>query len=164
MTDDEKEQEAEKRLTELFDRSAGALSDSDRAKFLRRASDVGRVVRRRPPGAAYVWIPALAAAAAVVYLVVPKQHTEPVTPARSAPSAPLVREDSPAASNVATEQAEAPNLEDLVDSVFAGDPSELEPLDLGPLMVEAERAQSPDRERGNAGSASPVESAERSMQ
>jgi hypothetical protein len=159
MSDDEKERE--QKLGGLFDRSAGALSDSERAKFLRRASDIGRVARRPPPGAAYVWIPALAAAAAVVYLVVPKRHVERANPEPSAPSASIARESSPVASNAVTLQAEAPEPEDLAATVLSGDPSELEPLDLGPLMVEAERAQG--AERGNIGSIRPVERTERSL-
>jgi len=161
---DENERDSERKLTALFDRSAPALSDADRAKFLRRASDLGRGARHARPGAAYVWIPALAAAAAVVYLVVPKRHVEPAEASPSPPSVSVAHDDSPPASAVAAEPAEAPDPEDLVTTILAGDPSELEPLDLGPLMVEAERTQD-DREhdapgkspaRDNVGRVAPV--------
>jgi hypothetical protein len=153
---DENERDPERKLTALFDRSAPPLSDVDRAKFLRRASDLGSVAQRAPPGAPYIWIPALAVAAAVVYLVVPKRHVEPAeaSPSPSPPSVSVAGEDSPPASAVAAEPAEVPDPEDLVTTILAGDPSELEPLDLGPLMVEAERAQS-DREHDNLGRVAP---------
>ena len=161
---DENEHDPERKLTALFDRSAPVLSDSDREKLLRRASDLGRVPRRTSPGPVFVWLPALAAAAAVVYLVVPKRHAEPAQASPSAPSVSVARqrEDAPPASNTVAEPAEAPDPEDLVTTILAGDPSELEPLDLGPLMVEADRAES-GRQHENVGRTAPAGRTERSM-
>jgi hypothetical protein len=158
---DEKERDAERKLAELFDRSAGALSNHDREKLLRRASDIGRVARRGPRAAVYVWLPALAAAAAVVYLVVPKRHSEPARAAVSAPSAPSRGVVAPAAPNTASERTEVGEAEDLVTSVLAGDPSEDEPLDLEPLMADTEHAD--NAEHGSAGRARSGEDAERSV-
>lgn len=159
---DEKERDAQRKLAELFDRSAGALSKDDREKLLRRAGDIGRVARRGPRAAMYLWLPALAAAAAVVYLVVPKRHAEPATAAVNAPSAPSRGVVAPAAPNTASERTEVGEAEDLVTSVLAGDPSEDEPLDLEPLMAESEHADKV--EHGSAGSARSAEGVERSVQ
>ena len=159
---DEKERDAERKLARLFDRSAGALSKDDREKLLRRASDIGRVARRGPRAAVYLWLPALAAAAAVVYLVVPKRHAEPAHATVSAPSAPSTGEVAPSAPSTAPARAEVWEAEDLVTSVLAGDPSEDEPLDLEPLMADTEHADNADR--GSAGRARSAEDSERSVQ
>ena len=142
---DEKERDAERKLAELFDRSAGALSEGDREKLLRRASDLGRVARRTPTTAVYLWLPALAAAAAVVYLVVPKRHAEPARAAVSAASVPSRGEVASPVPKTTPERAEVWEAEDLVTTVLAGDPSEDEPLDLEPLMSETEHTDNADR-------------------
>ncbi|HEX4341119.1 MAG TPA: hypothetical protein VH062_34660 [Polyangiaceae bacterium] len=125
----------EKALASLFDRTATTLSEEDRARLVRRARDVGSFPRRPLPKLGLVWAPAIAAAAAVAYLAVPMRHVAP-TPVESAHSAvasvaSIVTPPPPPAATAPPDDSD----DDPAFAVLAGDPSDLEPLDLGPLMM-----------------------------
>jgi hypothetical protein len=131
MTDPNKD--PERALGALFDRTASGVDDDSRQRLLRRTAEIGNAARPAPR-TRFVWVPAFAAAAAVAYLAVPHRHVETPVAARASASAPAIA-TLPAASPAVTPEPVAEETEDdPLTTVLAGDPSDLEPLDLGPLM------------------------------
>jgi hypothetical protein len=152
MTDPDLDPDLERNLAELFDRSAAAPSEAERTRLLARARNIGKqsgagVMTR------LVWAPALAAAAAVAYLV--------AAPPGGKPSARVPAGDRAATESLATGSASTPagasaafesapstevgapataEPEDPLAAVLGGDDGELEPFDLGPLMGGGPRA------------------------
>jgi hypothetical protein len=131
MTDPE-DHDLERPLATLFERSAASPSDAERARLLGHARAVGK--SGRGARARLVWGPALAAAAAVAYLVAAPPHGRKPEAASgpgsaSAPAGDGVGLPRPVAS---TEAAVEPvESEDPVAAVLGAEDGE---LDLGPLM------------------------------
>jgi len=143
MSDRDDRSERERAFSLLFDRSANAPSEETRERLGKHAAALGK---RSVTPLRYTWVPALAAAAALAYLVIPGRHPA----VRTADSAVTSASRPPIAEvpNVAPPEAppsEAPEAEDPVASVLGGDPADLEPFDLGPLMG----SPSPHRDDGN---------------
>jgi hypothetical protein len=153
MTDPNDQEPA---LASLFERTARTLPDEARARLGRRARDV----RRPMPRGGLIWAPALAAAAAIAYLAVPVRHVAPVSAAHSAVASAHAATESATPAPVSDDTSD---VDDPAFAVLAGEPSDVEPLDLGPLMMGAEPA---DEHRGGVGHARtfPERQVERSRQ
>src|SRR5689334_870250 len=98
MTDPEQDPDLERNLSALFDRSAATPSSTERTRLLASAAIIAK---RGGAGALgrLVWAPALAAAAAVVYLVaVPRGSKEPPpsSSATASASTPATEQPAPA--------------------------------------------------------------------
>ena len=148
MTERNDQDDPEASLSSLFDRTARTLADEDRTKLVRHARDVGGAKRRFGTRTLGLWAPALAAAAAALYLAIPVRHPANVKSDATGPSAVPTGEasatTSAAAAQVATQAEESTETDDPAFTVLVGEPSDTEPFDLGPLMEGSE-----DRPRGS---------------
>ena len=134
MTDPEQDPDLERNLSALFDRSAARPSSAERTRLLANAA---LIAKRGGPGALarVVWAPALAAAAAVAYLVAAPpggNEPHPSPSAKASTSAPVA--PSPSQPDEAVPPPATSEPEDPLAAVLGGDDRELEPFDLGPLM------------------------------
>jgi len=150
MNDRNDSGDPEATLASLFERTARTLSHEGRARLGRHAREVADAKRRSTLRAFGVWAPALAAAAAVAYLAVPMRHgaregSDAARPssvagaaggtstmARAADQTSATPRSVPAPPAAAAE--EGMDREDPAFLVLEGEPSDVEPFDLGPLM------------------------------
>jgi hypothetical protein len=139
MTHPNDEKDPESRLASLFDRTAKTPVDEVRAKLAGHARDVGGAKPRSGLRGFGVWVPAFAAAAAVAYFAVPARHPALHDGAASA-SAAVVGATSGTTSGAASVPAPAAPAADETEAddpafaVLVGEPDDVEPFDLGPLM------------------------------
>jgi hypothetical protein len=137
MTHPNDEKDPEASLAALFERTAKTPADEARAKFLRHARDVGGAKPRAFLKGFGVWAPALAAAAAVAYFAVPARHRPAVRDAASASAGAIGETSATASAPSVPAPPPADDTADTDDPAFAvleGEPADIEPFDLGPLM------------------------------
>jgi hypothetical protein len=139
MTHPNDEKDPESALASLFDRTAKAPADEVRAKLGRHARDIGSGRPRSGPKAFGVWVPALAAAAALAYFAVPARHHAVHGGAASASASAVVAGGTSATTSakpapLAAPAEEATDLDDPAFAVLGGETGDVEPFDLGPLM------------------------------
>ncbi|HVW26324.1 MAG TPA: hypothetical protein VHC69_13235 [Polyangiaceae bacterium] len=138
MTDRNDNDDREASLASLFDRTARTPSDEERTKLVRRARDVGSAKHRFGAKTSALWAPAAAAAAAALYLAMPARHASKVESDATSSSAVATSEaratGSAAPAQVATQGEDSTETDDPAFAVLVGEPSDMEPFDLGPLM------------------------------
>jgi hypothetical protein len=153
MTHPNDEKDPEGSLGSLFDRTAKTPAGEVRAKLAQRARDIGNAKPRSGLRGFGIWVPAVAAAAAVVYLAVPARH--PAMHDGVASASAVVVTSGTTSAPVATPAPPADEAADTDDPAFAvlvGEPGDTEPFDLGPLMGGPElhgRGTGSGRELGN---------------
>jgi len=128
------EPDSDPALRALFDRTARTPTEAERGRLAARAANVAASGRRERLRARLVWPLALAAAAAVAYLVAIPDHRKPpaLPPApAAAPTPPEVAVEEPKRPPEAPPES-AYDAEDPVVEVFGGEP---EDLDLTPLLL-----------------------------
>lgn len=137
MTHPNDEKDPESSLASLFERTAASPTEHARTNLERRARDIGNARPRSGPRGFGVWVPALAAVAAVAYFAVPARHGA-VHDGGASASALATGDTSATASATATPVApvaeEATDVDDPAFAVLVGEPADVEPFDLGPLM------------------------------
>lgn len=139
------DREPDRDLESLFERTAKVPSEAARARLLSRASEIA-TQKRKPRWAdpRLLWPGALAAAAAVAFLVLAPahqpgaEHSGPaIASALDTATAPRAANESrPSATGAPTstgEEVTADEPSDLVAAVF-GETAEPDAFDLGPLM------------------------------
>jgi len=151
MDNDTQDRDRERALADVFDRSARMPSGAERVRLSAHATSIpGR--RRVRLDRRVVWPAALAAAAAISYLVVaPPRAIRDEAPLPAAPSA-VERSRAPGRAVPAVPEARSvvplvgandpsSDSEDPFGPTSADDLDELEPLELGPLFAPTEPAR-----------------------
>lgn len=150
MPDDTEDRDRERALAELFERTAARPSREQRERLSALARSVTERSARRHLDRRLVWPVALAAAAAISYLVVApprgvrqSSSNETVPSAKTsvpALAAPVVR--APKAEPPQRNASAATDPDDFFAPTAADDLDELEPLELGPLFAPSEPTRS----------------------